>query len=273
MAGRPWRPHNPTNRRWADGGTLRAERRAAAEQNVSERPLMVAFDPMGHSNADAARKLAHRPAPAALHFPEEAEVPESKIHLLVRTFLFMLLQDALAGLAYVGSDQFVYYDASNPRRCLAPDAFVKLGAEDELLKTWKVWEGGVPELCVEIDSASDAREWPRKLAGYHALGARELVWFDPESAEGSRLRVWDRIDEVLVERVVDHDATPCLALGKHWVVRAIDKVSAALRLADDAMGERLVPTMQERAEQALETNRVEAARRIAELEAELRRRG
>ena len=30
----------------------------------------------------------------------------------------------------VGADQFVYFDAAAPRRCLAPDAFVTLGVQD-----------------------------------------------------------------------------------------------------------------------------------------------
>ena len=38
-----------------------------------------------------------------------------------------MLQGALPG-ATIRSDQFVYSDASDPRKCLAPDVFVKLGA-------------------------------------------------------------------------------------------------------------------------------------------------
>ena len=41
----------------------------------------------------------------------------------------------------------------------APDEFVRLGGPDEPFDTSKTWERGVPELCVEIASDSDAREW------------------------------------------------------------------------------------------------------------------
>ncbi|WP_437931791.1 hypothetical protein WMF37_21890 [Sorangium sp. So ce291] len=40
----------------------------------------------------------------------------------------------------------------------------------------------------------------------------ELVAFDPEAAPGERLRVWDRIDGDLVERVVEGERSPCTVL-------------------------------------------------------------
>ncbi len=217
--------------------------------------------------SDAARKLPHRVDPKPLHFPVEECVPETTIHLSLRTFLYLLLDFVLRGRAKVQSDQFVYFDASNPRRCLAPDTFVKMGdLSSDLIPSWKVWERGAPELCVEFDSPGDEATWERRFANYRALGVRELVRFAPDAREGERLRVWDRIDEDLVERVVEGDATPCLVLGWHWVVRPIPKAPVGLRLAEDAAGERLVLT-------ELEHARVESDRRIAELEAELRRRG
>ena len=69
----------------------------------------------------------------------------------------------------VGSDQFVYFDASDARRCLAPDAFSKRGVPFDLFESWKTWERGVPELCVEILSVSDTQE---KLAFREKLERR-----------------------------------------------------------------------------------------------------
>jgi hypothetical protein len=51
------------------------------------------------------------------------------------------------------------------------------------------------------------------------------------------LRVWDRLDEDLVEREVNGDATPCLTLGWTWVISRVDAVAGAgpvLRLKDAA---------------------------------------
>lgn len=81
-------------------------------------------------------------------------------------------------------------------------------------RTWKTWEqGGVPELAVEIASPSDDEgpDWDRTLARYHELGVKELVRFDPTSLDGQRLRVWDCVNEDLVERVIAGDRTPCLS--------------------------------------------------------------
>jgi hypothetical protein len=63
-----------------------------------------------------------------LHFPVEAEVPESKRHLQLRTLLFQFLERAFAKEAAIGCDQFVYWDPSDARQCLAPDAFVCFGS-------------------------------------------------------------------------------------------------------------------------------------------------
>ena len=43
---------------------------------------------------------------------------------------------AYADRAGIGSDQFVYWNAADPARGLAPDAFVRFGAPDEDFDTW-----------------------------------------------------------------------------------------------------------------------------------------
>jgi Uma2 family endonuclease len=198
-----------------------------------------------------------RPA-RAIHFPSEAEVPETKLHLQLRTALFMILTHELAARARIGSDQFVYWNAKDPRRCLAPDVFVKLGGPDERFDSWKTWVRGTPEVAVEILSENEA--WEEKLDRYHELGVRELVSYD---AEVARIRVWDRVDDDLVERVVE-GVTPCLTLEAFWVVALGEDGQRSLRLARDVAGLDLWPTPVEAVQKAAET-------RIAELEAKLRR--
>ena len=112
-------------------------------------------------------------APRPLHFPESAEVPESKVHWELRALLYALLKYAFAREHSIGADQFVYWDPTDPRACLAPDAFVRLGQPDTKFKTWKVWERGAPELAVEIQSDSDHGEpWEAKLRKYPKLMRR-----------------------------------------------------------------------------------------------------
>lgn len=216
----------------------------------------------------------HKRPAVPIHFPSEAKVPETKRHLELRTLLYAILKESFASRAHIGSEQFVYFVASDPKRCVAPDAFVRLGGPDESFDTWKTWERGAPELSVEIASDSDAREWNRKLEAYHALGVSELVLFDPDAPAGSKVRVWDRVDGDLIERVVEDDRTACRTLQALWVVRPDGAYPFALRLANEA-GE-LFPTRAEaevRAREAEVRAREAAERRIAELEAELKRRG
>jgi len=92
---------------------------------------------------------------------------------------------------------------------------------------------------------------------------------DPDAPEGSRLRVWDRVDDDLVERVVEQEVARCEVLGLWWVVQPTPELGATLRLAQERAGSQMLPTEAE-AEAAA---RQAAERRVAELEEELRRRG
>ena len=197
-------------------------------------------------------------------------MPEGKVHLELRTFLYALLKYAFGAEACIGSEQFVYWNARDPRRKLAPDAFVRLGVPDATFGAWKTWERGTPELAVEIVSPSEDEwlDWEEKFERYHEAGVQELVRFDPEAPSGSRLRVWDRLEEDLVEREVTGDTTPCRTLGFHWVVAPVPGHAVGLRLARDREGKDLVLAEVE----AVDRARQVAEQRVRELEDELRRR-
>jgi Uma2 family endonuclease len=184
-----------------------------------------------------------------LDFPEEALMPESKTHLVLRTFLFRLLRFALGPAHRVGSEQFLYWNAADTTVSLAPDAMVRLNVPDAQFPSWKTWEeGGVPDVAVEIVSNSDRRKWDEKFPDYRAIGVKELVRFDPAAPEGKRLRVWDRVREDLVERLIGEDRTPCLTLGLNWIVCPVENEPVGLRLVDDEG--RLLEVPEEAAERA-----------------------
>jgi Uma2 family endonuclease len=208
-------------------------------------------------------------APRPLHFPEHERVPETKLHLELRTLLWQFLKHAFADNALIGCDQFVYWDAANPRVCLAPDAFVRLGQPDELFRTWRVWERGAPHLAIEVISSDDARDknWSAKLNAYRQLGVQELVRFDPEATQ-RRLRIWHRIDDDLTERALEDGPPTSLVLPGFWQLANDPKLGISLRLSRDEAGSDLYLTPRE-----ADARRIEAdARRIRELEAELARR-
>ncbi len=208
-------------------------------------------------------------APAPIHFPSEESpeeaVSETKRHLEARTTLYLLLKDAFACHA-IGSDQFLYWDAVDPRKCLSPDVFVKLGSQDHDFDNWKIWERGAPELAVEIVSASDRRDddWAEKMARYQATAVGEVVRFDASDTK-QPIRVWDRIEGDLVERAA-HAANlrECVALGLWWVV-VPSAYGPQLRLARDPRGLDLLATPDEqrvRSDQELALER--KARTVAE---------
>src|SRR5690606_2767051 len=86
----------------------------------SKAPAQVAATPRP---APAPRYLEQRPP---IYFPDCEKVPESDLHLELRTLLYLLLKDTWGHACTVGSDQFLYFDAEDPRQCLAPDAYVGL---------------------------------------------------------------------------------------------------------------------------------------------------
>ena len=247
----------------------------------------MAIDPLRHEyRPDVKYVRAVRP----LHFPVSDpawHMSESHRHKRLRELLYQLLGVALPGdHVAIGADQFVYFDPRDPGRKCAPDAFVKLGAQAESITSWKTWQKGAPELCVEILSPSDTEEkltLPEKLARFEAMGVVEVVTFDVDAAVGSRIRAWESVKGDLVERIVENESTYSLVLARWFVVApylaegrpAIQRLDAALRLAMDPAGACLVPTPDERDRARVDDERARADAaefEIVRLRAELAKR-
>jgi hypothetical protein len=179
---------------------------------------------------------------------------------VLRTLLYQFLQLAFADVAAIGSEQFVYWDPTNPLACLAPDAFLRFGAADDLFRSWKVWERGAPQVAVEIISDSDEPSWQKKLERYRRLGVSELVWFDPELPERP-LRIWDFVGDDLLERCLPEPCAQSRHLGGYWLAIEQPGIGLTLRLSRDEGGTWLFPTPAEREAAA---RQAEAAARQAE---------
>ncbi len=206
----------------------------------------MTMQPRDQTNAnDPMRRYVRRPKP--VRFPVEAQVPEGKRHLRLRTWLYQSLQRAFGDRAWVGSDQFVYWDPTDARRCLAPDVMLKHGGPDDDFQVWKTWERGAPELAVEIVSDADRSDadWHEKYDKYRRLGVQELVRFDPDAEAGS-LRIWDRVDGDLVERMLDQAVAQSDVVHGYWVVDRHAEHGSMVRLSRDAKGADLYPTPDER---------------------------
>lgn len=242
---------------------------------------MALSNPAFSPDARTRRKYLRTPAP--LHFPVEAPVPETTRHFRLRTALYQSIELAFRGTALVGSDQFLYFDAADPKCCLAPDVMFRR-APSQLLPSWKTWEHGAPEVGVEVLSESDAgeREIAEKLERYRRAGVREVVIFDPDRRDGA-LRCFDLFDGDLVERdQSDPEALRCDALSAYWCVVVDAELGRMLRLSRDKNGVDRLPTPEEseraqkeaeRAQKEAERAEKEAAqRRVEELEAALAKR-
>ena len=227
--------------------------------------------------ASSAPQRRYLRAPVPVYFPESETVPETGVHLELRTALWSMIRLALGDRVMVGSDQFLYWDPTDPKQCLAPDVLVWSGAPTRPFSSWKVWERGAPHLAIEIVSESDARDrpWARKLAAYQRSGVLELVRFDAEDAE-QPLKLWDRLEGDLVEREISFgELEPSDVLGLFWLVEPSPDLGLMLRLSRDSAGRERLLTEGEAYRVEAEARRVEAEAaeaRIRELEAELARR-
>jgi hypothetical protein len=224
------------------------------------------------SNRAPETPLRHRylREPVPLVFPESEEVGETGEHRYAMILLERIVRHALGDRALVCADQFLYFDPTNPKRCLAPDLALRVGAPNEIIGSWKTWQRGAPQIGVELES-----DWDRepvlavKLERYREAGVEEVVCFDPRPVPPT-LRIWDLIEGDLVERDPSQpEAQRCDALGLYWCIVPDAKVGYVLRLAEGPNGERLLPTPEE----AARAREQDALRRVAELEAELSRRG
>jgi len=136
------------------------------------------------------------------------------------------------------------------------------------------WHPGVhpPRVAVEIVSEENAeKDYRRGPAKYGASGTKELWVFDPdghgrdENGEGPWvLQVWRRDGRGRFRRVYAGDGPVWSRELGAWLV----VVEGCLRLADDAAGKHLWPTLDEERDAAQERARMEAeARRFAEAKA------
>jgi Uma2 family endonuclease len=228
------------------------------------------------SRPRAARRYLRPPVP--LFFPVEERVPESRWHRISTERLAQSIEHELARQVLVSCDQFLHWDPTNPKRCLAPDVALRLGAPAELLLTWKTWERGAPHVGVEVVSPSDAPvlRLDEELERYRQAGVAEVVRYDHAARERA-IRIWDLVDGDLVERdLTDPEGLRCDALGFYWFVYPDPELGPTLRLARDREGKELVMTAAEA--ERVEADAERAAKeallvRVAELEAELARKG
>ncbi len=187
-----------------------------------------------------------------LAYPVEDDVPETLLHLRIRTLLYHLVRRYLAyqGIeALTGSDQFVYWAEGHPQRSVAPDLYVVLETSPHRdVRSWQTWrEGKMPELAVEIVSDDVAKDYELGPVRYAEAGVRELIIFDPFDGPGRvRWQVYarDAHGELVRVQATQADRVPCQVLGCHlrWVE---EDGQPRVRLGQGPRGDELVLTAEE----------------------------
>jgi len=241
----------------------------------------------------AERELLHK---YQLHeLPEEDEVPlESYYHRLQINLLHELTYQLFKNRTdfYCGGNMFLYYDLQQAEGVIqsvqgerssapykGPDFFVVLGGVDGTKdrKRWVVWhEGGrYPDVIIEITSPSTkSKDTEDNLLLYSKVfRTREYYWYDEEAGE------------LAGYRLEGDEYVPIVPSARGWLWSEVLGVWLGVSDAPflgwryrwlryyDAEG-RLVPTEAEQERQRAEQERLlreQAERRLAELEAELKR--
>jgi Uma2 family endonuclease len=107
---------------------------------------------------------------------------ESDLHRDWMVRIIELLKSHFAGQkVYVSGNLLIYYVEGDPKKCVAPDAFVVKDCDPKRRKVYKLWEEGkVPNFVLETTSATTRGEDQRnKMRLYARLGVGEYFLYDP----------------------------------------------------------------------------------------------
>ena len=229
--------------------------------------------------------------PAAVDYPSSDGKPlaenDAQLHAILYAVGALQVRYGDRPDVYVSGDLLVYYEESNPRVSVAPDAFVVFGVENRLRMSYKVWEEGKgPDFVLEVASPNTWREdMERKPGIYAGLGVGEYFLFDPTGEHLSpRLQGYRLVDGAYEPLVVVESIDRALTLSSDVLGLELRVKDKEMRFHDPATGETLLSYAEEHAarrEEAtarqaaeLQAGREAAARRaaearVAELEARL----
>lgn len=216
-------------------------------------------------------------APRVVEYPGSDGQPmaETPVHRDVMIDAIQILTRHFAERSdvYVSGNMLMYYEEGNPRKSVAPDVFVVVGASrDEDRDTYLLWhEPKAPDFVLEVTSKSTRRnDLVTKRALYESLGVAEYFMFDPRAEyldpplQGFGLH---RGRYAALQVAALPNGAPALyseALGLFLHVRG-----QALRLHDSATGKDLLTLMEEasaREEAETRAERETAALRAIEAE-------
>lgn len=204
-----------------------------------------------------------------VHYPETDHMGEDFLQRLIAEELRPLIARWFRSRrvrAFTGADQFLYWVEGDPTKRAAPDVYVLPKVDPGAVPaSWQLWEVGPPSFALEIVSRDVGKDYEDAPAEYAAMGAKELVIFDPGATSRSRTRVRWQVYRRLARRgfvrvaQTTSDRVEVASLGC-WLRAIGDGRDVRLRLGTGVDGGTLFLTEAE-----------EEARRRAEAEAEVAR--
>ncbi|HET9958817.1 MAG TPA: Uma2 family endonuclease, partial [Polyangiaceae bacterium] len=219
---------------------------------------------------------AHPPDYREEDFPVEERLGEDILQRWIMELLRPLIERWLVtrgSPSFVGADQFIYFDARQPAKRVAPDIYVLPGvALDTDVQSWKTWEARVvPSFALEVCSQDWRKDYEAAPALHEQIGTQELIIFDPRyeaRSDGLRFQRYERVGDRLLRReTTSEDRVPSRSLGCY--LRLVGSgMHQRLRLALHPDGEHLFPTGEEAERLAKEAERLakEAERQAKEAE-------
>ena len=120
-------------------------------------------------------------------YPSSDGQPMAETHAQLLAMLYVI--DALTTFfkprredVYVGGDLLFYYEEGNPRKSVAPDAFVAFGVAYRVRDKYLLWEEPKgPDFVMEVASASTwEHDRDEKPSLYADLGVSEYWRYDPK---------------------------------------------------------------------------------------------
>jgi hypothetical protein len=221
-------------------------------------------------------------------YPVEERVGEDILQRWIVELLRPLVERWLRQVgeqAFVGADQFIYFQQHNPLRRVSPDVYVLPGvAPDTHVRSWKVWETGIrPSFALEVVSTNWEKDYCQVPLDHDELGTRELVIFDPNfeaRREGvrwqrygrdasGRLRLVERTDNRAVQSTVLGCALRAVGVGQELRLRLAESRDSLVLFPTAEEAERQAKEAERQAKEAERQANEELKARIAELEARL----
>ncbi len=220
-------------------------------------------------------------SPEAWVLPE-GPVPESTAHDAALERICSLLRAWAARMgngARISRNLAIRWLPEHPRTGIDPDVAVLLPgpADFDDLTSYRVWEPGRPPpvLAIEVVSSGHPyKDYAWVHEGYAAMGALELLVFDPQlfgpKALGGpvALQLWRRDVSGAFERVHFGEGAVYSQVLDAWFLAD----GRRLVIAEDRGGQRPWPTREELASAEAERNKAEAERNKAEATHERERR-